>query len=56
MTSFIPAKQFLNVGLEYESSIGSLKSVSQVNSWCNLKTQGIIEKILDEIQILLLFY
>ena len=50
MTSFIPKKEFLNAVLDYESTIESLKNVAQVNNWCNLKTHGKIEKILDELE------
>ena len=47
MTAFYPEEKFLNAALEYESTVEPLKSVSQVNNWCNLKTHGKIEKILD---------
>ena len=49
MTAFNPKEQFLNTALEYESTVEDLKGVTQVNNWCNLKTHGKIEKILDEL-------
>ena len=49
MTTFNPKEKFLNAASKYESSVETLKSVAQVNNWCNLKTHGKIEKILDEL-------
>ena len=49
MTAFTPKEKFVDIALKYESSIEPLKSVTQVNNWCNLKTHGKIPKILDEL-------
>lgn len=49
MTAFTPKENFVDIALKYESSIEPLKSVIQVNNWCNLKTHGKIPKILDEL-------
>ena len=45
MTRFNPNKKFVTSGQKYGASIQTLKSVSQVNSWCNAKTHGKIKKI-----------
>ena len=49
MTTFKPKEKFLAASLQYESTIETLKSITQVNNWCNLKTHGKIQKILDEL-------
>ena len=49
MTKSTPRKTFLDVASKYESSVESLKDVTQVNNWCKLKTHGKIEKILDDL-------
>ena len=49
MTAFSPKQNFVDIALKYESTIETLKSVTQVNNWCNLKTHGKIQKILDEL-------
>ena len=49
MTKINPNKNFIASGQKYEASIQTLKSVSQVNSWCNAKTHGKIKKILDSL-------
>ena len=49
MTKFNPDPKFVASGQKYGASIQALKSVSQVNSWCNAKTHGKISKILDSI-------
>lgn len=49
MTLFTPKDNFINIAQKYESSIESLKNVAQVNNWCNIKTHGKIEKILDQL-------
>ena len=46
MTKINPNKNFIASGQKYGASIQTLKSVSQVNSWCNAKTHGKIKKIL----------
>ena len=35
MTKFTPNKKFITSGQKYGASIQTLKSASQVNSWCN---------------------
>ena len=47
MTAFTPKEKFVDIALQYESSIEPLNSVTQVNNWCNLKTHGKIPKIMD---------
>jgi serpin B len=58
MTKFNPNKKFVASGQKYEASIEKLKSLDQVNGWCNAKTHGKIKKILDslgnEIKMILL--
>ena len=49
MTKFTPNQKFLASGQKYGASIQTLKSASQVNSWCNAKTHGKIKKILDSL-------
>ena len=49
MTKINPNKNFIASGQKYGASIQTLKSVSQVNSWCNAKTHGKIKKILDSL-------
>ena len=49
MTKFTPNQKFITSGQQYGASIQTLKSVSQVNSWCNAKTHGKIKKILDSL-------
>jgi serine protease inhibitor len=50
MTKFKPNKKFLAAGQKYGASVETLKSASQVNSWCNAKTHGKIKKILDKLE------
>ena len=50
MTKINPNKKFITSGQKYGASIQTLKSVSQVNSWCNAKTHGKIKKILDSLE------
>ena len=49
MTKFNPNKKFITSGRKYGASIQTLKSVSQVNSWCNAKTHGKIKKIINSL-------
>jgi len=49
MTKFTPNQKFITSGQKYGASIQTLKSASQVNSWCNDKTHGKIKKILDKL-------
>ena len=49
MTKFTPNKAFVAAGQKYEATIQTLKSASQVNSWCNSKTHGKIKKIIDKL-------
>ena len=49
MTEFTPKENFLSVAEKYEASVEDLKSVTQVNNWCNVKTHGKIPKIMDEL-------
>jgi len=49
MTKFNPNSNFVAIGQKYGASIQTLKSASQVNSWCNAKTHGKIKKIIDSL-------
>lgn len=49
MSKFNPKKTFLEAAELYEATVETLKSVTQVNNWCNLKTHGKIEKIIEEL-------
>ena len=49
MTTFTPLDDFSNIALKYLAPIEPLKSVVQVNNWCSNKTNGKIDKILDEL-------
>jgi serpin B len=49
MTTFNPLKEFKLIADKYSSPIEPLISVDQVNGWCNNKTHGKINKILDEL-------
>jgi len=45
MTKFTPEQKFLSSGQQYGVSIQTLKSISQVNIRCNVKTYGKIKKL-----------
>ena len=47
MTAFNPERNFVDMSLAYDATVGPLVSVDQVNQWCNEKTHGKITKILD---------
>ena len=49
MSIFEPEKEFLSTAPKYGATIEPLKSVSQVNKWCEKKTHGKIKKILDNL-------
>ena len=49
MTKFKPEKNFLNSVSKYEATVGTLKSASQVNKWCSIKTRGKIREIIKDI-------
>ena len=49
MTKNTLKSSFLNMASKYEATVETLKSVTQVNNWCNLKTHGTIPKILDSL-------
>ena len=49
MTKFNPNSNFVAIGQKYGASIETLKSASQVNSWCRAKTHGKIKKIIDSL-------
>ena len=49
MSKFNPKATFLEAAELYEATVEPLKSVTQVNNWCSLKTHGKIEKIIDEL-------
>ena len=49
MTKFPPKKSFLATFYRYGATVETLKSVSQINAWCNEKTHGKIPKILDSL-------
>ena len=58
MTKYKLEKTFLNAVSKYYATITTLKSASQVNKWCSIKTRGKINEIIKEldssIKILLL--
>ena len=45
-----PKSTFLQIGRLYEATVEKLRNVAQVNSWCNLKTHGKIQEIIQEIE------
>ena len=50
MTRVSPLPSFIKIAKEiYFSEIQSLKNVQQVNKWCDNKTHGKIQKIIDEL-------
>ena len=49
MTRFTPLEDFSNIAEEYLAPVEPLESLEQVNNWCNNKTHGKIEKILDSL-------
>ena len=50
MTRVSPLPNFIKLAKDnYSSEIQSLKSVQQVNKWCDNKTHGKIKKIIDEL-------
>ena len=49
MTKFNPNKGFVTSVNKYKATITTLKSLSQVNKWCSIKTKGKITKILDKL-------
>ena len=50
MTRVSPLPSFIKIAKEiYSSEIQSLKNVQQVNKWCDNKTHGKIQKIIDEL-------
>ena len=49
MTKFSPKKTFSAASSRYWATSETLISASQVNGWCNAKTHGKIQKILDSL-------
>ena len=49
MTRFTPLEDFAKIAEKYLAPIEPLIDVDQVNNWCNNKTHGKIDKILDEL-------
>ena len=49
MTLIKPKQSFLDAAALYEATVEPLKNVAQINNWCNLKTHGTIQKIIDEL-------
>ena len=49
MTRFKPLKNFCAIADKYSASIETLQNVEQVNEWCNEKTHGKIQKIIDQL-------
>jgi serpin B len=47
MTAFNPERNFVDMSLAYDATVGPLINVDQVNKWCSEKTHGKISKILD---------
>lgn len=50
MTLKEPKNSFLQIGKLYEATVDTLKSAAQINNWCNLKTHGKIQEIIEEIE------
>ena len=51
MTYYRPKQSFMDAAELYEATVEPLINVQQINNWCNLKTHGKIQKILDSIPI-----
>ena len=49
-TNFKPINKFTNMAYTYEATIQGLRDAAQINDWCNKKTHGKIQKILDSIE------
>ena len=49
MTKQEPKKSFVRAASLYEATVEHLKDLAHVNDWCNLKTHGKIEKILEDL-------
>ena len=49
MTRFKPLENFCSVADKYLAPMESLESVEQINEWCKEKTQGKIEKIIEQL-------
>ena len=49
MTRQEPKKSFVLAASLYEATVEHLKDLAHVNDWCNLKTHGKIEKILEDL-------
>ena len=49
MTRQEPKKSFVLAASLYEATVENLKDLAHVNDWCNLKTHGKIEKILENL-------
>ena len=50
MTVDEPKKSFVLAATLYEATVETLKSATQVNNWCNLKTHGNIPEIIKDIE------
>lgn len=48
-TKFTPEKNFMKNINEYKAEIDQLKDIETINNWCNEKTHGKINKIINEI-------
>ena len=53
-TKFKPETDFIKSAEKYKSTIDNLISVDQVNSWCFNATNGKIDKIIDDINGILM--
>ena len=49
MTAVAPKKKFLNAVSKYEATVSELKSASQINKWCSIKTRGKIKKLISSL-------
>ena len=49
MTFYRPKQGFMDAASIYEATVEPLRNAQQINNWCNLKTHGKIQKILEQI-------
>ena len=49
LSRFTPSQQFIHMSHKFKAFTGELISVEQVNKWCSEKTNGLINKIINDI-------